>query len=228
MFTPYDWQEGIGHRAQYIQAKLAQGAPVIAVSLDAGILVLTYRRQARKIYEIYDRLIFAGIGQQSDVEAVRVAALEFASKEGFSRSEEDVTIQRVATAMSGPLKKAFSDFSTSPVVAKSLFGEVNLTPAEDLYYTIDYDGDYATSRNYAIVTGAADSQLPDPAKLAALQSLSPEDAFESLKEIWLTIVDSESSESSEDKLKGLTAEAVLLERSGERENRFRLLTPEEF
>lgn len=225
MFTPYDWQEGIGHRAQYIQAKLAQGAPVIAVSLDAGILVLTYRRQARKIYEIYDRLIFAGIGQQSDVEAVRVAALEFASKEGFSRSEEDVTIQRVATAMSGPLKKAFSDFSTSPVVAKSLFGEVNLTPAEDLYYTIDYDGDYATSRNYAIVTGAVDSQLPDPAKLAALQSLSPEEAFESLKEIWLSILDSESSE---DKLHGLTAEAVLLERSGARENRFRLLTPEEF
>ncbi len=228
MFTPYDWQEGIGHRAQYIQAKLAQGAPVIAVSLDAGILVLTYRRQARKIYEIYDRLIFAGIGQQSDVEAVRVAALEFASKEGFSRSEEDVTIQRVATAMSGPLKKAFSDFSTSPVVAKSLFGEVNLTPGEDLYYTIDYDGDYATSRNYAIISGAADSQLPDPSKLTALQPLSPEDAFEALKDIWLTIVDSDASEANEDKLKGLTAEAVLLERSGERENRFRLLTPEEF
>jgi proteasome alpha subunit len=228
VFTPYDWQEGIGHRAQYIQAKLAQGAPVIAVSLDAGILVLTYRRQARKIYEIYDRLIFAGIGQQSDVEAVRVAALEFASKEGFSRSEEDVTIQRVATAMSGPLKKAFSDFSTSPVVAKSLFGEVNLTPGEDLYYTIDYDGDYATSRNYAIISGAADSQLPDPSKLTALQPLSPEDAFEALKDIWLTIVDSDASEANEDKLKGLTAEAVLLERSGERENRFRLLTPEEF
>ena len=82
MFTPYDWQEGIGHRAQYIQAKLAQGAPVIAVSIPAGILVFTYRRQSRKVYEIYDRIIFAGIGQQSDVEAVRIAALEFASKEG--------------------------------------------------------------------------------------------------------------------------------------------------
>src|SRR5580692_6290588 len=153
MITPYDWQEGIGNRAQYIEGRLATGSPVLAISLEAGILVFTYRRQARKIYEIYDRLIFAGIGQQSDVEAVRVAALEFASKEGFSRSEEDVTIQRVATAMSGPLKKAFSDFSSSPVVARSLFGEVGPTVAEDLYYVLDYDGDYTTSRNYAIVSG---------------------------------------------------------------------------
>src|SRR3569832_1464768 len=127
MFTPYDWQEGIGNRAQYIEAKLAQGAPVVAVSLEDGILVFTYRRQARKIYEVYDRLIFAGIGQQSDVEALRMAAVDFAS-------EEDVTIQRVATALSAPLKIAFSDFSTSPLVARSLFAEVGPSIEDDLYY----------------------------------------------------------------------------------------------
>lgn len=227
MFTPYDWQEGIGHRAQYIQAKLAQGSPVLAVSLEAGILVFTYRRQARKIYEIYDRLIFAGIGQQSDVEAVRVAALEFASKEGFNRSEEDVTIQRVATAMSGPLKKAFSDFSSSPVVARSLFAEVGETVAEDLYYVIDYDGDFTTSRNYAIVTGTTETAAPDLSKLADLQSSTPEAAFEALKEIWLSFVDPEVEESGDEARKGLTPEAVLLERSNARDNRFRLLTAEE-
>jgi len=227
VFTPYDWQEGIGHRAQYIQAKLAQGSPVLAVSLEAGILVFTYRRQARKIYEIYDRLIFAGIGQQSDVEAVRVAALEFASKEGFNRSEEDVTIQRVATAMSGPLKKAFSDFSSSPVVARSLFAEVGETVAEDLYYVIDYDGDFTTSRNYAIVTGTTETAAPDLSKLADLQSSTPEAAFEALKEIWLSFVDPEVEESGDEARKGLTPEAVLLERSNARDNRFRLLTAEE-
>src|SRR5271170_6150411 len=103
MFTPYDWQEGIGNRAQYIEGKLATGSPVLAVSLPEGILVYTYRRQARKVYEIYDKLIFAAVGQQSDVEAIRIAALEFASREGYNRSEEDVTIQRVATGMSAPL-----------------------------------------------------------------------------------------------------------------------------
>jgi len=228
VFTPYDWQEGIGHRAQYIQGKLAQGSPVLAVSLEAGILVFTYRRQARKIYEIYDRLIFAGIGQQSDVEAVRVAALEFASKEGFNRSEEDVTIQRVATAMSGPLKKAFSDFSNSPVVARSLFGEVGPTVAEDLYYVLDYDGDYTTSRNHAIVSGSSDTAAADLSKVADLQNSSVDDAFEALKEIWLTFADPQNPDAAEEMRKDLTAEAVLLERSDARDNRFRLLTPEDF
>jgi hypothetical protein len=62
VFTPYDWQEGIGNRAQYIEGKLAQGVPVLAVSLEEGILLFTFRRQARKIYEIYDRLLLRALG----------------------------------------------------------------------------------------------------------------------------------------------------------------------
>src|SRR3954462_3208733 len=125
MYTPYDWQESIGNRASYIEGKLSQGAPAMAVSLDAGILVFTYRSQAQKIYEIYDRLIFAAIGQQSDIEALRTAAVEFTHQEGYNRSEQDVTIQRVASAMSTPLKRSFGDFSTAPFVARGLFGEVH-------------------------------------------------------------------------------------------------------
>ena len=124
MYTPYDWQEGIGNRAQYIEGKLAAGSPVLAVSLPEGILVYTFRRQARKIFEIYDRLIFAAVGQQSDVESIRGSALDFASREGYNRSEEDVTIQRVATGISVPIKKAFGDFGTAPLVVRCLFAEV--------------------------------------------------------------------------------------------------------
>jgi proteasome alpha subunit len=228
VFTPYDWQEGIGHRAQYIEGKLAQGSPVLAVSLDAGILVFTYRRQARKIYEIYDRLIFAGVGQQSDVEALRVAALEFASKEGFNRSEEDVTIHRVVTALSAPLKKAFSDFSNSPIVARSVFGEVGASPEDDIYYILDYDGDYRLSRKFAVVSGATKEGAHDASALTDLENLAPVEALESLKEIWTTYAAQDESESEADLREGLEPEAVLLERQDLRENRFRLLTPESF
>jgi len=75
MFTPYDWQEGIGNRASYIEGKLAHGAPVLAVSLDDGILVFTYRRTSRKICEIYDRL-FAIHGWSAEQERIRAAARE--------------------------------------------------------------------------------------------------------------------------------------------------------
>jgi proteasome alpha subunit len=130
--------------------------------------------------------------------------------------------------MSGPLKKAFSDFSNSPVVARSLFAEVGDTPAEDLYYVLDYDGDYTTSRNHAIISGVSDGKAPDLTKLADVQNSSPEDAFEALKDLWLTFVDDENPDTAEEMRKGLTPEAVVLERSSARENRFRLLTPEDF
>jgi proteasome alpha subunit len=228
VFTPYDWQEGIGNRAQYIEGKLAAGSPVLAVSLPEGILLYTFRRQARKIYEIYDRLVFAGTGQQSDVESLRIAALEFASREGYNRSDEDVTIQRVATAMSAPLKRAFSDFSASPLVVRCLFAEVGPTPEDDLYYVVDYDGDYALSRRRAAVAGTLEAGSDLESQLGALTESEIEPAMDALRSIWLKAADPEGHRTEAEILEGLRPEAMLIERSDAHENRFRLLTPEEF
>lgn len=228
MYTPYDWQEGIGNRASFIEGRLAQGAPVLAVSISDGIVLFTYRRQSRKIYEIYDRLVFAGIGQQSDVEALRLAGLEFASREGFNRSDEDVTIQRIATAMSAPIKRAFGDFSVAPVAARCLFGEVNETREEDLYYVIDYDGDYATSTHHAVIAGTHEVAEEGRKRLEHIGDVSLDESVAALREIWLDIQGPEGVRTREEvqkelSEKGLVAEAMLLERSGLRENRFREL-----
>ena len=229
MFTPYDWQESIGNRASYIEGKLSQGAPAMAVSLKAGILVFTYRRQANKIYEIYDRLIFAAIGQQSDIEALRTAAVEFTHQEGYNRSEQDVTIQRVAAALSSPLKRAFNDFSTAPFVARSLFGEVHSKVDEDLYYTLDYDGNYTVSRRCAAISGTDSVLTALRTKLKDVKAnTDPEAAMKVLEDIWASSLDPDNEEKDEDQVGDLKPEAVLLERSEERENRFRLLTPDDF
>ena len=222
MLTPYDWQEGIGNRAQYIEGKLSQGAPVLALSRPEGVLMLTYRRQARKIYEIYDRLVFAGVGQQSDVEAVRNAALEFASREGFARSEEDVTIQRVVSAMSTPLKRAFADFGGAPAVARSIFAEVGETPEDDTYFVLDYDGDYAVSKGRAAVAGTLETGETLDKALAELDSETGlDETIESLKPIWARAVDPEGEKG--DATEGLTLEVALMDRRPGRENRFRVL-----
>jgi proteasome alpha subunit len=224
VFTPYDWQEGIGNRAQYIEGRLAQGAAVLAVSLDAGILVFTYRRQARKIYELYDRLLYAGLGQQSDIDAMRLAALEFATKEGFNRSDRDVTVQRVANAMSGACKRAFNDFTSAPLIAKSLFAEVNATAADDLYYALDFDGEYTLARRCCVLAGNDETGEKLAALIAEIPtSTSVDDAVERLREIW-----SQSMEEGQEMPKDVFPEAMLLERGGERENRFRDLFPEKF
>jgi proteasome alpha subunit len=223
MLTPYDWQEGIGNRAQYIEGKLAQGAPVLAISLAEGILFFTYRRQGRKIYEIYDRLIFAGIGQQSDVEAVRVAALEFASREAFARSDDDVTIQRVATAVSTPLKRAFNDFNSAPFVIRGLFAEVADLPEGDSYYAIDYDGEYTTTQGRGAVAGTHELVDTLLARLAGVDSaLSPTEAVAVLNEIYVSETRKEGV-ADDERWKGFSAEAMLLERARVREDRFRVI-----
>lgn len=226
MITPYDWQEGIGNRAQYIEGKLKQGSPVLAVSIDAGILVYTMRRQVRKIFEVYDRLVFSAIGQQSDVEALRSAAVEFAHQEGYNRSEQDVTIQRVVTALSASVKKAFSDFSTAPLVARSVFAEVGETLDDDLYYTLDYDGDYAISHRFALVTGTHEVADQVKGKVESLApSLTPEQALEALRDIWVeAMAATDDSQPIDEITRDLVPEALLLERSDAREDRFRVLT----
>ncbi len=222
MLTPYDWQEGIGHRAAFVEGRLIEGAPVLALSLADGIVLFSYRRHARKIYEIYNQLAFSAIGQQSDIEALRIAALEFAHQEGYNRSENDVTIRRVVTALSGPMKRAFADFSSPPFVARTLFAEVGKKPEEDIYSILDYDGDFTMRRNFAYVTGTDEHADVLKKALQELreQNLSMEAAQTALKDLWDKTFIVERPE-------GFEPEAVFLERSADRVNRFVLLTPDE-
>lgn len=223
MLTPYDWQEGISHRAQYVESRLASGTPVIALSLETGVLAFTVRRQARKIYEVYDRLLFSAIGQQSDVESLRVAAIEYAHQEGYQRSEEDVTVQRVVAALSQPLKRAFADFNTVPFVAKSIFAQVEDDPERDEYYVLDYDGDFSVRQGMAYLAGSDEGShaIKEAFESQELGNLSVEKAIEALKPIWAAAMDPTREKSFEALTENLTPEAVLLERRPRGETRFR-------
>ena len=221
MLTPYDWQEGIGHRASFIEGRLIEGAPVLALSVPEGIVLFSYRRHARKIYEIYDQLAFSAIGQQSDIEALRMAALEFAHQEGFNRSEKDVTIRRVVTSLSAPMKRAFADFSSAPFVARSLFVEACTKMEDDTFAILDYDGDFKMRKGWGYVEGTeehADS-LKEAMNALHAKKLSAAKAHAALKEIWDATFIVERPE-------GFEPEAVLLSRDDSRVNRFILLTPD--
>lgn len=227
MITPYDWQEGIGNRAQYIEAKLEAGSPVVALSVADGVLLVTYRRQTRKLFEVYDRVAFAGVGQQSDVEAIRVAAVDFASREGYQRSEQDVTVQRIASATSTPIKRAFGDFSTAPFVVRCLFAEVNETPDADLFYTVDFTGDYAVARGSTVLAGSESLRESLASAIAELDlTKSAADLLPKVLDAWRTSVTPESGD-EEAATEGMSPEALLIERSDARVDRFRRLTPDD-
>src|SRR5437660_1497144 len=106
MYSPFDFNEASRHREDYVEDKLREGSPIVGISYDAGLLILTVRKTQRKVFEIFDRLIYSAIGKQADVEAIRLGAINFAHQEGFDRSPDDVTVQRiVGFQLSPPLKR---------------------------------------------------------------------------------------------------------------------------
>jgi len=83
---PYRWVEAIANRREYIETQLAAGRPIAALGYRDGILFLTLGRTRQKIFEIYDRVAMGAIGHPGDIERLRMAAIELASTEGFTRS----------------------------------------------------------------------------------------------------------------------------------------------
>ena len=153
MYSPYDWNEAIRHRSEYIEERLAEGSPVSAISCREGVLLVTVRAAQRKLFEVYERLAFSAVGQQADIEAVRLGAIDFAHQEGYLRSPDDVTVGRVVAAISPAVKKAFGDQFAAPLVLRALFAEVGKSPEADTLYVLGYDGEFRVARGFAVVAG---------------------------------------------------------------------------
>lgn len=223
--TPFDWQEGIGHRAQFVEGRLKAGIPAIAASVPEGILLASYRSHTPKIYEIYDRLAFSALGLQSDAEAIRVAAVEFCHQEGFRRSEEDVTINRLVTQLSQPVKEAFGDFRRSPLVVKGLFAEVNATVDDDRFCILDFDGDYRFFHNFAILAGSREAAqtMIKAVEGVDFSTAKTADALAQMREAVLKGMDPTGELAADGKLLELTFSAAVMLRDDSRARRFKFL-----
>jgi proteasome alpha subunit len=143
---PYRWVEAIANRREYIETQLASGSPIAAVAFREGILFLTVGRARQKIFEIYDRIAMGAIGHPGDIERLRMAAIELASTEGFTRSAADVSLRRLAYYSLSPLlKTAFEQIFGAPYLARMIFAELGSKPADDLFLRVEYDGAIATN-----------------------------------------------------------------------------------
>ena len=161
---PYRWLEAITNRREYIETQLSTGTAIVAVSCAEGILFVTHGQQ--KIFEIYDRIALGAIGHPGDLERLRMAAIEVASTEGFTRSAADVSLRRMAHYSLSPLlKTAFEQVYGAPYLARLLFAEVGATPADDLFVRLEYDGAISATgsrpgrprEGFAVISGNRDS-----------------------------------------------------------------------
>src|SRR6195256_547698 len=138
---PYRWVEAIANRREYIEHELASGSPTMALSCAEGVLLFTFGKERKKIFEIYDRIAMGGIGHPGDLERLRMLAIELASTEGFTRSAADVSLRRMVNYSFSPaLKQAFEQIYGPPYLARILFAEIRPAQDEDLFVRLDYDG----------------------------------------------------------------------------------------
>ncbi|HEX3817867.1 MAG TPA: hypothetical protein VHW03_06235 [Chthoniobacterales bacterium] len=243
---PYRWVEAIANRREYIETQLAPGSPIAALSYRDGILLVTLGQARQKLFEIYDRIALGAIGHPGDIERLRMAAIELASKEGFTRSAADVSLRRLAFYSLSPLlKTAFEQVYGAPYLARMIFAEVGATPETDLFLRVEYDGAIAAQGakqpSFCAISGTARAT-------EAMEELlrRDHDPNATLKQAMKVALDAWSagsrpadensselpaaaalSEFREEKLRDATVEAAVLERDATTSIRYRALTGDE-
>ena len=248
---PYRWVEAIANRREYIEAQLAPGSPIAALGYRDGILFLTVSQTRQKIFEIYDRIAMGAIGHPGDIERLRMAAIELASTEGFTRSATDVSLRRlVHYSLSPVMKSAFEQVYGPPYLARMLFAEVGERSEEDLFLRVEYDGEIAANgatyaqarRDFAALSGTQQSREQIEAFLATqhAQDANLETVLNSALDAWsighMTLQTDDAKEPPEraavrkhrqEQLASAGIEAALLERDANRAIRYRSLSDKE-
>ena len=247
---PYRWVEAIANRREYVETQLAQGSPIAAVGYRDGILFVTLGRARQKMFEIYDRIAMGAIGHPGDIERLRMAAIELASTEGFTRSAADVSLRRLAHySLSPVMKAAFEQVYGPPYLARLLFAEIGSSPKEDLFLRVDYDGSIAADgltaqprQRFAVLSGARQSaELMEKflQKEHVTDAALPE-ALNIALDAWsvgrLAMSESGAKEIPDrdalgkhraEQLANTSIEAAVLERGSKSAIRYRILTDEE-
>jgi len=248
---PYRWVEAIANRREYIETQLASGSPIAAVGYRDGILFLTVGQARQKIFEIYDRIAMGAIGHPGDIERLRMAAIELASTEGFTRSAADVSLRRLAHySLSPVMKTAFEQVYGPPFLARLLFAEVGAQPENDLFLRVEYDGAIATNgaraaqrrQDFAVLSGTRQSSELMESFLKNEQAVDDglDTAFNRALDAWsighMTLGKDNTSEAPEraafrqhrqEQLAGNSIEAGVLERNGATAIRYRTLSEKE-
>ncbi|GJL54129.1 MAG: hypothetical protein NPIRA02_12610 [Nitrospirales bacterium] len=158
---PYRWIEAVGNRRQYLDEQFKQGSPVVALSCDEGIVLVSASRGTPKLYEIYDRIALGGMGHPADLEKLRFQLLDMAHLEGFTRSPSDVTGARLLkNGLAPTVKQAFEEIFKAPFIAKILLAELGATREKDRFLTIDYDGTFEETNICSLLAGTRAIHTP--------------------------------------------------------------------
>jgi proteasome alpha subunit len=159
-FQPYVPPEQLmKDRSEYARKGIARGKSVVALEYTDGLLFLAENPSAtlHKISEIYDRIVFAGVGKYSEFEEMRIAGVRLADLRGYSYGRDDVNARTLANAYSQALSAIFTQ-QMKPYEVGILVGQVSDGASEgsnELYH-VQFDGSVTDEHGFVGIGGRAE------------------------------------------------------------------------
>jgi proteasome alpha subunit len=246
---PYRWIEAIQDRRDYIEDQLRVGSPVVGLTYNEGMVLLTIGRGQRKIFEVHDRIALSAIGHPADIERLRMLVTDTASVQGFQNAIEDVNLHRLTNfVLAHTFKQAFESIVGEAYIIKMLLAELGSTYEKNRFTCINYDGNVRTDTISTVIGGTEAIETGMQSYLAAAATDTDRDLTATLQlglETWavgkeLSSRESEDTESEDTQIDttqmheiiGVAREdgeieAGVLETTQRGTSKFRLLTSEE-
>jgi proteasome alpha subunit len=145
-------------RADYARKGIARGRSLVATQFAGGIAIIAENPSTtlRKVSEIYDRIAFAGVGKYNEFDQLRIAGVRSADLKGFSYSREDVDARSLGNQYAQILGQVFTH-EMKPMEVEILVAEVGVSPEDDQFFHILYDGTVMDEDRFTVLGGDADA-----------------------------------------------------------------------
>jgi len=164
-FMPYVAPEQMmKDRSDYAHKGIARGRSVVGLEYADGLLFLAENASStlHKISEVYDQILFAGVGKYSEFEELRIAGIRLADLRGYQYGREDVKARDLANAYSQALSSIFTQ-QMKPYEIELLVGEVDGDQNGTSIYHVLFDGSVSDEQGFVAMGGHAE-ELTDALK----------------------------------------------------------------
>ena len=219
-FMPYVPPEQLmKDRSEFAHKGIARGKSVIGLEYADGILFIAENPSAtlHKISEIYDRIVFAGVGKYSEFEDLRISGVRLADLRGYSYGREDVRARDLANAYSQALSTIFTQ-QMKPYEVEVLVAEIAEDGGRDEIYHVLFDGTVTDEHDHVAIGGHAE-ELTEAVKAAYQPGW---DLSTAVREAAKALSTAEGREIESDAL-----EAGVLDRTRTARRKFRRLSEDE-
>lgn len=205
-------------KADYARKGIARGKSMVALEYQDGIVLVAENPSTtlHKLSEIYDHIVFAGVGKFSEFENLRIAGVRHADLKGYVYSREDVTAKSLANAYSQTLGNIFTQ-ELKPFEVEIMVAQVGEDNSSNEIYHILYDGTINDEKGYAAMGGQAD-EIRRFLKNNYKEDMSLEEAIHLGTKALVALEDRPLDENN--------LEVAILDRRRER-RKFRRISPEE-